>query len=137
MSLWLLIVIVVGGIAAVAIALHALGLSQTAKLEAGNIRAHWQRHFPDDSFNRHGTVEFLLNEHFDRAIVRSDQGYGLIWVMGADTAARQLPAGAITENAGGVTFSFPDPSAPKIHVALGEADRQVWLPYLRKFHGLS
>ena len=133
MPLEILLVLVIGGIAGIALALHLLGYSATKRLNAGAARTEWLRHFPNDTFREGRTT--LINARADRALLRSDQGAGLIWVMGADTSARRLTAPDWMENRRGLVFRFDDPGAPRISVALGEEERPGWLAFLRNFHG--
>ena len=135
MPLHILLNLVIGGIAGIALALHLLGLSKAVRLNGPELRAHWQRHYPDDTFDNDATIDMLTNSAANRAIVKSDQGYGLIWTMGADTCARRLDAARWRETAKGVACRFDDPAAPRIDIPLSQDERSLWLAYLRKFHG--
>ena len=90
MPLWLLVSLVTGGIAGIALALHLLGLSQRRLLDPAGLQDEWRRHFPDDTFDAPQGSQFLLTGRRDRALLYPDQGAGLLWVMGADTTARRL-----------------------------------------------
>mmetsp|Transcript_23612 Transcript_23612/g.41837 ORF Transcript_23612/g.41837 Transcript_23612/m.41837 type:complete len:191 (+) Transcript_23612:400-972(+) len=135
LPLTVLLFLVVGGIAGIALALHLLGLSATKKLDLNMLRPEWLRHFPTDTFAHESSFDVMINMKADRGVLRSDQGYGLIWTMGADTSARRLAHVAWTETADGLTFAFNDPAAPKVSVQLSKNERAVWLAYMRKING--
>ena len=135
MPLTILLVLVIGGIAAVAVALHMLGFSKTRKIDMAGVHADWLRHFPDDTFDHNDSFETLVTMAGDRAVLRTDQGYGLLWSMGADTSARRLDQSHWQETKKGVDFRFDDPGVPRIAVTLHNSERHLWLSYLRKIHG--
>ena len=137
MPLPILLVLVVGGIAGIAMALHMLGLSRALVLDASRARAAWLNHYPDDTFYSADAGEILITHSGDRAIVLSDQGPGIVWVMGADTVARRLDGASWSETRCGAICRLPDPGAPRVAVTLSEpGERDQWLAYLRKYHGL-
>ena len=136
MPLHILLILVIGGIAGIALALHILGLSQTLHLDMVNARQQWLRHFPDDSFDTSEAIDCLVTIRGDRALVRSDQSYGLVWTMGADASARRLVGAQWAKTSNGVAVRFPDPAAPRIEIRLAEAETHLWHSYLEKFHGL-
>ncbi|GGX64638.1 hypothetical protein GCM10007385_37160 [Tateyamaria omphalii] len=135
MPLHILLILVVGGIAGVALALHFLGLSKTKALDLNTVRSEWLRHYPDDTFDDEDSIDVLVSLDASRGLLRSDQGYGLVWTMGTDTSARRLGTSSWRETRSGVTFTFDDPSAPWITIQLQDSERHLWLSYLRKFHG--
>lgn len=137
MPLPILLILVVGGIAGIALALHLLGMSRALVLDRPLARAAWLKHFPDDTFDGEDAFEFLMTKAGNRAILQSDQGFGIVWVMGADTAARRLDGARWSETGRGVTCHLPDPGAPRVSITLRDpGERHMWLSYLRKFHGL-
>ncbi|WP_415921510.1 hypothetical protein [Tateyamaria sp. SN6-1] len=134
MPLHILIILVVGGIAGVALALHLLGRTGRAPLAIRELKGEWRRHFPDDTFEDDASFQVLVNAAGNRGLLRSDQSHGLIWSMGADTAARRLPARAVRDTPRGLDILFDDPGAPRISVRLGETEKALWRAYLEKIH---
>ncbi|MEO1733099.1 MAG: hypothetical protein AAFR45_05650 [Pseudomonadota bacterium] len=136
MPLHILIILVVGGIAGITVLLHGLGYSRSKQLQdSAMLRDEWLRHFPEDSFDDLDSFEFLISSNKDRAILRSDQGYGLLWAMGADTAARRLDTLRWKETRTGLAIRFDDPGAPSVHIRLDPADRPLWNAYVRSLDG--
>jgi len=130
-----LLILVIGGIAAIALALHLLGFSTAKKMDLKALRSEWLRHFPDDTFQNESSIDLLVTMAGDRGILRTDQGYGFVWTMGADTSARRLEHSSWEETPTGVTFTFRDAGAPRIKVRLHNSERHLWQSYLRKLHG--
>ncbi|MEO1364365.1 MAG: hypothetical protein AAFU86_11380, partial [Pseudomonadota bacterium] len=80
MPLHILLILVVGGIAGIALALHLLGMTGADPLRGDTARAAWLRAYPDDSVQR-------VAVSADGRVARIDcaAGRGLVWRMGADT----------------------------------------------------
>ena len=135
MPLHILLILVAGGIAGIALVLHLLGLTNPRVLDLTDLRTEWLRHYPDDTFNAETSIDVMLNISGTHGLLRSDQGYGLIWTMGADTVGRRLDTATWRETPSGITFTFDDPATPRVVVQLEDSERVLWLAYLRKFHG--
>ena len=99
MPLHILLVLVIGGIAAIALALHMLGLSKTPQFTPDSAREAWLRHRPDDTI-----LDLHVTQDGFAARVLTDQGRGVLWHMGADSCARLLN-GSETLHARGSTTS--------------------------------
>lgn len=122
MPLPVLLVLVVGGIAAIAVLLHLTGRSQALVMSPEMALAAWARHFPGDD-----TVEALVTPDGHAALVLTRQGNGLLWAMGADTVARRLRDFDLIETAEGLTILFHDFTAPRVTLRLDEFQRRRWL----------
>lgn len=85
MPLPVLLTLVIGGISAIAILLHLSGRSALRVIDPEDAHADWHRHFPDDRIR-----SVLVARDGHAALVETDQGPGLLWAFGADTAARHL-----------------------------------------------
>ena len=125
MPLWLLLALVVGGIAGITAALHMLGLSRTAPMSEADARAAWARHFPDDpaqtlTLNRKGTLARIETKH----------GRALLWRFGADSVARYLGTHTLTESPAGIALRFNDFTAPRLTLSLDPEERAAWRAWL-------
>lgn len=121
MSLNVLLILVVGGIAVIALLLHALGKSRLAVLGQETARAAWQRHFPDDVI-----LELVVAGDGHAALVQTTQGPGLLWSFGADTVARRLRDFHLLEKPGQLSVVFRDFTAPRVTLHLSDAERPHW-----------
>jgi hypothetical protein len=121
MSLSVLISLVVGGIAGIALLLHLAGRSRLAALTDAAARNAWLRHFPDDRI-----VRVLVAHDGHAALVETHRGKGLVWAFGDDTVVRPLDAAALHDRADGLEFRFPDYAAPCARVALDADERRAW-----------
>ncbi|KIC28632.1 hypothetical protein [Leisingera sp. ANG-M6] len=122
MPLELLLALVAGGISGIAVLLHLTGRSRQRILGAGNTRADWLRHFPEDS-----VFKVLPAASGQAALVLTNGGPGLLWAFGADTVGRHLAAEQVRETATGLRFDFNDFAAPGLSLRLPERERQQWL----------
>lgn len=121
MPLELLLVLVAGGITAIAAILHLTGRSARTVLTADSAKRAWLRHCPGD------TVHHVLPATTGQAaLITAHSGAGLVWAFGADTAARHLHGAAISERSSGLHIRFNDFSAPGLSVALSGAERVRW-----------
>lgn len=119
MPLGLLLTLVVGGIAGIALLLHLLGHSARFDLhDAGVARAEWQRHWPGDAVSH----VYLAQE---AALVDTDAGPGLLRTFGADTVAHRVAE--MVPARGGLRIGFAAFEAPAVQVALQPRDRDLWL----------
>ncbi|QBF30420.1 hypothetical protein [Thalassococcus sp. S3] len=121
MPLELLVTLVIGGIAAIALAAHLLGLSAPKMLDPATARAAWLRHFPDDAIN---SLHVARSGH--AALVHSDAGWGLLWSFGADTVARRLTSVRLSDRPKGLRVDFDDYTAPPLTLRLHEEERARW-----------
>lgn len=122
MPLSLLLPMVILGIAGIALLLHVLGLSRPALLaNAAAARSAWLREFPDDAPGR-----ITLSHDNHAALIETAQGHGVVWPMGADTAARYLTGAQITRTEAGLSISLPDYTAPRIRLRLGADELESW-----------
>ncbi|MDO6484736.1 hypothetical protein [Shimia thalassica] len=122
MPLTVLLPLVVFGIAGIAILLHRSGLTAPRRFQdIADVEAAWLREFPDMR---------PLETHIDRknqnAVIRTEQGSGLVWCIGADTVARPLEDFAVLETENGLDIKFDDFSAPRAELSLSETDRLYW-----------
>lgn len=121
MPLYVLLILVIGGISLVALLLHWLGKSGLTVLDNNTARAAWLRHFPEDKVQAVVTAE---NGH--TALIDTENGPGLLWSFGADTVARYLTDYQLREAQDHLTIAFTDFSAPRVTVNLSAAERPHW-----------
>lgn len=119
MPLHILLTMVGGGIAGIALLLHLLGHSRAFDLtDAGTARREWVRHWPDDVVSH-----VYLGPA--AALVETDNGPGLLRPFGADTVAHRLAG--LSETANGLRLSFADFAAPDVILSLKPETRALWL----------
>ena len=121
MPLDILLILVVVGIASIAILLHLSGKSKRARLTADSAQTAWLRHFPEDK-----VTGSIAAQDGHAALVSTSAGLGLIWSFGADTVARHLEQVALEDTAKGLRFRFDDFTAPSVRVTLTPNERQLW-----------
>ncbi|SLN65999.1 hypothetical protein TRL7639_03737 [Falsiruegeria litorea R37] len=121
MPLDILLILVVVGIASIAVMLHLSGKSKRARLTSNNAGMAWVRHFPDDQ-----VTNVMVAKDGHAALVTTSAGMGLIWSFGADTVARHLVDVSLDETKHGLRFKFSDFTAPSVRVALAPEERQTW-----------
>lgn len=121
MSLNVLLILVVGGIAAIALLLHLLGKSRLSVLTREDARTAWHRHFPDDEIR-----DLTLARDGHSALVQTSQGPGLLWSFGADTVARHLRDYDLLEKPDHLCVVFHDFTAPRATLYLTEEERPAW-----------
>jgi len=121
MPLDILLILVIGGIAGIALLTWLAGLAKPRTLDDAEARSEWERHYPDD------TVQSVWVSHDMRAaLVMTEQGAGLLWTMGADTVARHLLDFDLIEEPHGLSIDFHDYTAPRVHLHLDADERFVW-----------
>ena len=119
MPLGVLLLLVVGGIAAIAALLHLLGHSQRFDLgNAGVARAEWLRHWPHDA-----VAHVYLGDN--AALIDTAQGPGLLRPFGADTVAHRITE--MSETPRGLRIGFADFAAPAVALPLPPETRALWL----------
>ena len=121
MPLEILLALVVGGIAGIAGLTWLAGLAKPRQLNETEARSEWERHYPDDF------VQSIWVTHDSKAaLIMTEQGAGLLWVMGADTVGRHLLDFDLIDEPHGLSVIFHDFTAPKVHLHLDEDERLVW-----------
>ena len=122
MSLTTLIILVVTGIGGIALILHLIGLSKQRVFDGPeDATDRWLREFPSDD-----VVGVTVSHRGTAALIQTRRGIGLVWAMGADTAARRLDHYDVEEDGTGIRVTFHDFTAPQVHIALDYAERQHW-----------
>lgn len=121
MPLDILLILVIGGIAGIALLTWLAGLAKPRTLDESQAETEWLRHYPDDV-----VTSVWVTHDMHAALVMTEQGPGLLWVMGADTVARHLLDFDLIEEPHGLSVDFHDYTAPKVHLHLDEDERLVW-----------
>ncbi|WP_299662875.1 hypothetical protein [uncultured Ruegeria sp.] len=121
MSLEILLVLVVGGIAGITLLLHMTGKSRLHLLTSETAPDQWLRHFPEDV-----VIDVTVAHDGHAALVRTEAGAGLLWSFGADTVARHLRDFDWLETSDGFEVLFHDFSTPRAIIHLDETERQHW-----------
>ena len=119
MPLHFLLILVIGGSAAIAALLHLLGKSEMLRLDTNNASQAWLRHFPDDQVQ---DVHVAAERH--AALVLTDHGPGLLWSFGADTVARHLDGSTFDDGPKEQTIRFSDYGAPCVRLHLTDSERR-------------
>ncbi|MEC3860885.1 hypothetical protein VK792_06285 [Mesobacterium sp. TK19101] len=127
MPLGSLVVLVVGGIAGIALLTHVLGWSQPRQLLTEEDASRgWLREFPDTT-----VTSVTLCANGAAALIASDAGPGLVWPMGADTSARFLTGAQVTVRKDRLIVRLQDYTAPRITLRLGPDDCAAWRDRIR------
>ena len=127
MPLELLLTLVGGGIAGIALLLHLTGHSRTFPISDVQIaRREWLRHFPDDGFR----AAYLGK---GTALIDAEQGIGLLRPFGADTVAHRIHD--LTDTPQGLRLNFADFAAPTVAIALDPKTRAIWCAAWEARHG--
>lgn len=121
MPLPILLVLVVGGVAGITLLLHLLGFSRARRFDPGEARAAWRREHPDCP---PGAVH--LSQDHCAALIETDAGPGLVWAMGADSAARPIPGARLIPRRGGALLDLGRFDAPRVRLTLTEAQQAEW-----------
>jgi len=122
MPLHILISLVIGGIAGIALLTHLFGLSRSLRYETdADARTAWARSWPEDSIHA-----VHLAPDGSAALIETDHGPGLAFVMGADSSGHRLDGAEICETPDGLRILFHDFGAPRLDVALDPAARAHW-----------
>lgn len=126
MPLHILLILVIGGIIAIAVLLHMLGKSELLRLDTNSARQAWGRHFPDDKVQ-----DVLVASDGHSALVLTDHGPGLLWSFGADTVARHLHGFIYDDGDPEQTVRFSDYGARRVRLHLSAWERQRWQTLMR------
>ncbi|WP_170467159.1 hypothetical protein [Ruegeria arenilitoris] len=121
MPLEILLVLVVGGIAGITLLLHLTGKSRLSVLTPDVARSEWLRHAPDDTI-----IDVTVARDAHSALIRTDNGSGLLWSFGADTVARPLQDFDLLEHPQGLEVQFHDFGTPKAIIRLDDLERRHW-----------
>lgn len=122
MPLSILLPMVGLGIGAIALLLHALGLSRPLRFDdAAAARAAWARAFPDSPAQR-----TTLSHDRTAALIETADGPGVVWPMGADSAARFVAGARATRRPDGMILHLPDFTAPQIRLHLTPDEADTW-----------
>ena len=122
MPITVLAALVVFGIAGVAMLTILFGFGERRKFtDTNDACAAWLREFPDLPPSK-----VLLSQDGYHALVRTDQGAGIVWSMGADSSARLVQGARITKTAKGLDLRIADITAPRIRPTLSPQDQINW-----------
>jgi hypothetical protein len=121
MPLTILLILVIGGLAVIALLLHLSGSSRLRVMMAEDARSEWHRHHPFD-----GIIDVTVAENGHAAIVRTTEGTGLLWSFGADTVAHYLQDFNLIETDSGFDIYFNDYATPYVRLQLSELERRHW-----------
>lgn len=123
---------VVIGILGIAALLHFGGHSRVDPLTQERIFKEWEAQYPAAPAQR-----VKIANDGRAALVETSTGSGLIWTMGADTAARIFDSPPeVTGSGDGLTVRTGDFTAPVVHVTLERAeDRELWQQVLCQHAG--
>ena len=128
MSLGVLIALVVGGIAGIAVLTHLFGLSERGRLASEEAaRNAWAREFP-----RTPAGAVTLARDGRAALVATGMGPGLVWSFGADTTARFLSGARVTRTATGLDIRLSDITAPRVRLRLEADEAEAWAQSLEE-----
>ncbi|MDG4648052.1 hypothetical protein P6F26_06320 [Roseibacterium sp. SDUM158017] len=121
MSLEIMAVLVVGGIAAVAALLQLLGYSTAEPFTVETARRAWTRQEPEIQ---------PLRTHLSRdamaALIETDRGPGIVWRMGADPAVHKLDGARAVTTRTGLRIVLNDFAAPAVRVSLTPEAAALW-----------
>ena len=116
MPLEILVVLVIGGIAGIALLTWALGWGTALRLgSAEQACIWWNREWPE--IPARGAI---LAKDRHAAVIDTENGPGLVWVMGADCAARPLDQARVTATPTGINVHFPGMDVSDIHLHLDD-----------------
>ncbi|OIQ35062.1 MAG: hypothetical protein BM559_03650 [Roseobacter sp. MedPE-SWchi] len=124
MPLELLLILVIGGIAAIALLLHLTGRSDLRVLGEAQAREAWLRQFPESPI-----ADLTLAKDGHAALIQTADDsaeLGLVWSFGADTVARFLADAKLSPCKQGLHLRLADFSAPKVHLHLSQPEAMLW-----------
>jgi hypothetical protein len=121
MALEILLILVAGGIAAIAVLLQALGYSRADPFTEETARAAWARHQPDIPASAvHLSADGMA------ALVETARGPAIVWHMGADSTAHWLDGAQAVDTKSGLRIDLHDFAAPSVLVTLEPAAAAEW-----------
>lgn len=124
MPLELLLILVVGGISAIALLLHLSGRSKPKVMTEPQARAAWLRQFPESPI-----ADLTLARDGHAALIQTADDsapLGLVWSFGADTVARFLEDAELSPCQQGLHLRLADFSAPAVLLHLSQAEATHW-----------
>jgi hypothetical protein len=122
MPLPVLAILVVGGIAAIAVLTWAFGMAAPRRFaDPAEARDAWLREYPALP-----PQDIVLCDSRTAALVETVRGPGLVWAMGADSAARLFVAARAERRRNGLRVHLPDYDAPRIDLSLTEDEARLW-----------
>ncbi len=124
MPLELLLILVVGGISAIALLLHQSGRSQPKVMTEPEAREAWFRQFPENP-----VVDLTLAKDGHAALIQTaddNAPLGLVWSFGADTVARFLEDAKLSPCKKGLHLRLADFSAPAVRLQLDQPEATHW-----------
>lgn len=121
MPLEILLILVIAGIACIAVLLQLLGYSRQQPFTQHSARAAWLRQEPEISPRR-------VDLSGDRlaALIDTDRGPGLVWQMGADSTAHWLGGARVAATRDGLHLRLGDFAAPSVRVRLPPGAARDW-----------
>lgn len=128
MPLHILLILVVGGIAGIALALHLLGLSKAPAFTDDTARAAWLRARPDDVI-----TDVQITADGRAARIATHAGHGILWQMGADSCVRMLTGHETLRSHGTkATLHLNDYAAPKVRLSLTPDEHDDWQNWITR-----
>ncbi|WP_136443218.1 hypothetical protein [Pacificoceanicola onchidii] len=122
MPLHLLVPLVVGGIFAIMIATVLMGMNKPRRFETDKEAVYaWSREYP-----RASVLQTSLAANKSAALIRSEEGLGLVWAIGADSTARFLAGAVVSQTVTGLTLELPDYAAPGVQLELEPDEARDW-----------
>ncbi|MCH2165607.1 MAG: hypothetical protein MK098_13270 [Marinovum sp.] len=124
MPLEILLGLVIGGIAGIAVLLHFTGRSKAHEMATPrDAKGHWNDTYPD-----HPAQDAMLSTTGQAALIRHREGFGVVWSMGQDVAARMIDPKVlnIKDTARHLVLRTTDYTAPRIRLVLTADERPVW-----------
>lgn len=121
MPLEILLILVIAGIAGIAVLLQLMGYSEREPFTEESARAAWARQEPDIPAGR---VD--LSQDGMAALVETDRGLGVVWHMGVDTTAHWLDRPRLRPTRDGLRIGLGDFAAPAVRVRLSPEAARDW-----------
>lgn len=126
MPLWVLLPIVIVGIAGIGVLLHLTGHSRVFVLrDDASVRRQWARHWPSVAVTQ-------VDLAGGAALVLAEFGPALLRPFGADTVAHRITAMDLAPQ--GLRLHFGDLAAPPVTLHLDPDARDRWLTLWRGAH---
>jgi hypothetical protein len=122
MPLEVLLILVVGGIAGIALLLQLLGYSRAEPFTEDTARAAWVRAEPDVPAHA-----VHLSDDRMAALVETGRGPAIVWHMGTDTTAHWLKGARTSRSNTGLRILLNDFAAPSVRVKLSPGATSRWL----------